>query len=492
MNHVPFVGTVMSLLLWTAMVQVVISQEPELAPQPLPRTLPDPAAKPDLPVPPDGSATLGAREKAGVSRFGKISVVGSNQNARGGILSMAEAMRVQLNKLCNDAARKIKLPIIIQLHGEKGDAAQPRSVVSRIEQLHGQYQLRLHVHMAKGVDHQLLRYHLMEMLLYERGLGAGQVVVDDERVLVKPWLIVGMLEAIELKSGQADQRIYQTDIAYFEILSLQELFDASEKQWREMDGRRPLAFRAISGAMVNSLLRQPKGRPSMAAYLQDVATFKGETENLMRKHFPGMNQSRNSLEKWVNLAMLELGTARVTQVHSILETENRLESILKLRFRDAQGAAVVVGVDRYREIAQLQPAQRHEAVAGARAELGRLSYRCFPTYRPLIAEYEMILREVIAGQDHEITSRLTQLIDVRVRMKKSGERARDYLDWYYITESDVVSGDFTQYRALIQALEKEGLRPPADDSTLRYLDHIQRVFGADASSQRTNRLPIDR
>ena len=43
-------------------------------------------------------------------------------------------------------------------------------------------------------------------------------------------------------------------------------------------------------------------------------------------------------------------------------------------------------------------------------------------------------------------------------------RARDYLDWYYITRSNEVSGDFEKYRALTEAIEKGEMRPPANDS----------------------------
>lgn len=416
-------------------------------------------------------------QKEGITHFGKISVVGGNQNTRGGIASMAERLRVELNKLCNEPNRKMTLPIIIRLYGAMGDAEQKRSVVGRIRQFQGQYQLLLHVHLAGGVDNERLRYHLMEMLLYERGLGNGQQVVDGERVLVKPWHIVGMLEAVDIKSGRSDRKIYQVELPYFKVLPLQQVFDASEKQWRKMDGRKPIAFRAISGAMINALLRQPGGRPAMAAYLADAATFKGETENLMRQHFPGMNKSRNSLEKWVNLEMLELGTARVTQVYSILDTEKRLESILRLRFRKEDGSAATVGIDGYAEVLKLKPGERFGAVAGARAELERLSYRCFPTYRPLLNEYEVILREVIAGKDKDVSVRLSRLTDVRLKMVKAGKRVRDYLDWYYITQSSEVGGDFKKYINLAKALEGERMRPREDDSTQRYLDHVQRIFG---------------
>ncbi|MDG1357929.1 MAG: hypothetical protein P8P36_07030 [Akkermansiaceae bacterium] len=410
--------------------------------------------------------------------FGNISVSGGNQQVRGGIASAANDLRVQFNKLCGDPDRKMKLPMIIKLHGVEGDKELPRSIVSKISSLQGQYQLLLHIHLAKGVDQYFLRYHLMELLLYERGLANDQFVDEGDRLTVKPWLIIGMLEAIDIRSADYDRRIYQSGIDFLSVLSFGKVFEMTENQWRELIGHEPIAFRAIAGAIVNSLLRQPGGKSGMSTYLADFATFKGEYENLLRQHFPGMNKSTNSLGKWVNLELLELSTAQVTQVHSILETESRLDGVLKLHYRDAEGFAHSVGVDAYDAILELEPKQRFEAVAAARAELERLSYRCFPTYRPILNEYELILRELVNGGAKNTRPRLTSLMDVRTRMKAAAARSRDYLDWYYITQSRELSGDFDKYRALNDAIQKEVLRPAADDTTGNYLDQIQRIYGS--------------
>lgn len=417
--------------------------------------------------------------KEGFSKVDGIIVVGSHQKTRGGIVSIAGKMQTELSLLTGEKGRRLKAPIIIQLYGQEGDDEYKKRVVSQIDQIHGQYQLKIHIHLAKGVDYDLLRYHLMEMMLYERGVADSQKLPDGESLLVKPWLIVGMLEALDVKRGNANRKIYQVDMPYFEVLPLQKVFDLSEAEWKVLDGRRPIAFRAISGAMVNALLRQPGGRGGMSGYLHDVATFKGEEENLMRKHFPSMNKSRNSLGKWVDLEMAELGTAVVTQVYSLLETEKRLDSVLILRYRDDEEAAVSVGIDGYQDVLKLKPAERVDAVAGARSELERLSYRCFPSYRPLIGEYELILREVIVGKDKGIQGRLEKLWDVRLKLKEAGMRSRDYLDWYYITRSNEVSGNFKQYRELSRAIQKEMLKPRSNDSLENYLEAIQRLFGAD-------------
>lgn len=425
----------------------------------------------------ENGQVLSTIEKKRVTKFKGFMIAGSHLSVRGAIASSAEKMRSELNGITGEKDRKIKLPIIIQLYGEEGDKERKRSVISKIDQVQGEYQLKIFIHLAKGVDRDLLRYHLMEMLLYERGLSSGQALVDGESVLVKPWLIAGMLEAVDIKRGEASRKIYQSDMPYFEIMPLQKVFDTNKLTFKALDGRRPLAFRAISGAMVNALLRQPDGRRGMAAYLDEVATFKGEEENLMRKHFPSMNKSRNSLGKWVDLEMAELGTATVTQVYSLLETEKRLESVLKLRYRDSEQAAVSVGIDGYAEVLKLKPAERFDAIAGASAELERLSYRCFPSYRPLIGEYEMILRELVVGKDKDIQPRLTKMSDIRFRFQEVGNRSRDYLDWYYITRSDEVSGDFKQYRELSAALDRESIKPRSDDSIQLYLDSVHRIYG---------------
>lgn len=428
------------------------------------------------------------RKKEGVSRFQKMAVYGENHSIRSGILSIASDLLAELNAITLDKKHQLKIPIIIRLVGELGDAERKRSVVSRIDIVQGQYQLKLFVHLARGVDNEMLRYHIMELLLYERGLANAEQVAEGERVNVPPWLIVGMLEAIDIKAGRSNRKLYQSKKSYFDLLTLQQVFDASEKTWSELEGAKPMAFRVISGGLVNALFRQPKGRPSMAQYLASVATFKGETENLMRQHFPGLNQSKNSLEKWVILEIAELGTARTTDVHSILETEQQLEQILKLRYRDEDGSAQVVDINDFKKVISLQPLDRVEAVASARAEIERLSYRCFPSYRPLLYEYQIILRDIVRGKEGEIDVRLSNLIDERQKKIHAGKRVRDYMDWYYITQSEEVGGNFVDYRQLSDTLAREAARPPADDIVAKYLDQVQRTFGGRPVGRRNSNV----
>ncbi|MGB0775277.1 MAG: hypothetical protein ACPG32_14550 [Akkermansiaceae bacterium] len=423
------------------------------------------------------AAKAPAIEKEEETLFRGFIVRGSRLQVRGSIASQAETLRAELAKLLgDDKEAELKLPFIIQLHGAAGDKEQKRSIVSKLEYVNGKYHMVLHVHLAKAPDDALLRYHLMELLLYERGLRDVKTAEEDERFLVRPWLVIGMLESIDLARLRADRRLYREGMNHLNTMPLRELFDTTELKWRGLIGKKPLAFKAVSGALVSALLRQPDGKEGMTGYLRQAANFKGEQENLLRKHFPGMNKSATSLDKWVKLELAELSTARTSESLTIIETDKRLTSLLKIRYKDAEGKAVTTELANYPAIMKLKPAERFQAVAGTRAELERLSYRSFPTYRPLIVEYEMILRSIIIGKEKDIPIKLKNLSDTRAKFLAAANRVRDYLDWYYITQSDEVGGTFKQYMELVQAMEKEKKRVNPDDAISTYLKEMEKFY----------------
>ena len=55
-------------------------------------------------------------------------------------------------------------------------------------------------------------------------------------------------------------------------------------------------------------------------------------------------------------------------------------------------------------------------------------------------------------------------------------RDSDYLDWYYINQSNEVSGDFKAYMDLCKALEEEKGQPNSDIAVGTYLDKVEEIF----------------
>ena len=61
-------------------------------------------------------------------------------------------------------------------------------------------------------------------------------------------------------------------------------------------------------------------------------------------------------------------------------------------------------------------------------------------------------------------------------MKTAAERATDYLNWYYITQSTEVGADFTKYRKLSDSIESEVDLIPKQDHLENYLNRTEQLF----------------
>ena len=203
--------------------------------------------------------------------------------------------------------------------------------------------------------------------------------------------------------------------------------------------------------------------------------FEGETPILLRKHFPGLNLSERSLPKWWALQMANMAEAPLTDVLTIAETESALETALVLHLRDAQGAAVTRPLAQFGELSGLPEAERAEAVRPAQDALVRLSYRCFPSFRSLIKDYQQILRDIAAGKERKTTEQVAKLAETRNWMRQRAARARDYLDWFEITRAREASGEFDDYLRVKEQLKTVGGH--ANDPVSRYLDDMQKAFG---------------
>jgi hypothetical protein len=90
-----------------------------------------------------------------------------------------------------------------------------------------------------------------------------------------------------------------------------------------------------------------------------------------------------------------------------------------------------------------------------RQELVQLSFRAYPDYQPILAEYGFILTSIVRNQMGGIAARLERLEEERKIMYANGERARDVLDWYQLSQARNLKGDFTGYQRLLERMKRE-------------------------------------
>lgn len=230
-----------------------------------------------------------------------------------------------------------------------------------------------------------------------------------------------------------------------------------------------------------ALLEQPQGKEGFRAFLSEVAAYEGEMPGLLRKHFPELNLSETSLAKWWALQLAAKGGLNpLTDIFTIQQTETMLGEVLWLNFRSPEGIIQQKDLTAWPEVAALNEQERIAAVRQAQDALVRLSFRCFPSYRPLLAEYQLVLDSIAKSKTKDVAKRLADLDGTRETMISRAARARDYLDWFEITRARETSGAFDDYQRLKERLKENPHQ--RKDALSAYLDRMDLIFYREAKT----------
>lgn len=415
------------------------------------------------------------RAEQSVSRSRQFIVEGGTPQTRGMMSFLAEQTKDSLLQLLDVKQDGWKIPVLIKLHGQPGDPSPARTVVPQLILTGDQQILRLDVHLSRGIERDVLERELMSMLLYEGCLRNHPFREGDDAPVIKPWVQEGLREAIAWKAGNSDRKLYEALFRHAGVMPYQTLLSMDMADWENSDAATRAAFRVASGALIMSLLDQPNGKEGMLGFLSEAPRYEGEMAALLRKYFPGLNLSENSLEKWWLLRVAQAKEVKLTETNTIARTEAELDDALRLHFHDKQGSAMVRPLKEFPFVADLSPAERQESVRPAQDGLVRVSYRCFPSYRPMLNRYQSVLQKIAQGKDlAKLPVELDELDAIRARMRQRATRTRDYLDWYVISRAEETSGAFDDYMRAREEVENQHTR--RDDPVSRYLDGMQKVF----------------
>jgi hypothetical protein len=411
-----------------------------------------------------------------VSQSGLFRVMGGHAEERGAVVLALEEWKNRLERLfAEQQPEQWKVPISVILEGKSGDPPKPRSISYDLTTDGRNFTLTLRIHLARGVDQAQLSRAAVTLLLYERSLRKASPEMLEGGLFVRPWLIEGLLEAQSAADGKLDRALYQGVAATGGGFTANELFEMPETKWRQLDGASRLAFQALSGAMVMALLDQPDGRTAFSRMTSEVARFGGETSSLLHKYFPDLNLSERSLAKWWQLKLATLGDNQLINRLTIAKTEDGIREALRFRYEDADGIAQVCDLSGWEKLIALPAEKRATCVKPAEEALVHLSYRCFPSYSGLLADYLKILGQIRMGKSSKLAEQILVLDEERALRLKRAIRARDYLDFIEISEARDVSGSFEDYLKLVDEL-KERPRDQRDDSFSKMLDRMDAIY----------------
>lgn len=408
-----------------------------------------------------------------VTESQQFMIRGGDVLVRSALATQADGLRKDLLRLTGGKDAKGPLVFVI-LHGKEGDKMKPRSVAVRQLVRDAGFDLEIHVHLSHGVDTEAFDHAVFTALVCCRAAQASAPPNGETPLVVPPWLVEGLKETVAWRANRSDRKLYEALHRHGGLYTPNELFSLDDNAYADMDGAMRAAFRGSAGALVMAMVEQAQGQEGMAAFLTEVAMHQGEMSALLRRHFPGMNLSDASLPKWLALKLADLASPTVTEALSIGETDAALTLGLMLNFRNEAGELQTVPVDQWQDVADLSATERAGAVRQAQDALVRLSYRCFPPYRPLLLEYQTVLSNIARGKTRKTAATLEALAKTRSDMVARGERAADVLDWLEINGAKETSGAFEDYRRLKARLMDNPTS--RNDPLTVYLERLDRLF----------------
>lgn len=406
------------------------------------------------------------------SEEGLLSIQGGSDELRNALLSRGNSLIQSLEKVVGSSEGKF-VPVSITLVEAKGGENSVSRELLELPEMKNQLQLRVTMRFTGEGRLKVpeLERTLLELLIYERGLRGRQGGQELDRVFVPPWIVEGLMEAIRWDRGQKDRGIYEVLARDGQSLALEKLLEQKEYNWS--NPLREKIFRSSAGSLVMALLAQPGGKEGMVGFLSELPTFRGEQSGLIGKHFPGVNQGRQGLEKWWLLQIAAMAEAPITEALSPAETERRLQEILVFKVPRGEGTEQI-DLLHWRQLLMLDPKTRAEAIRPAVGSLINLTNRSFPTYREAIAGYLEVLTRISQGNEELVEVMLGNLAAFRGEQVVQAERLEELLDWYLLSTTTEESGKFEDFLDLQQELE--GGEGYSGDPVMEYVEKAERLF----------------
>lgn len=501
----------------------------ETAPQPIPP--PPKPATPSLPrtrfnsAPPAPQRRPGEPERIRMSqgldmqessiRNGQFHVWGRDRDQRRVLLSAAaETQRLFLTALRLPPA--FRHPIVVQIRDSGSLRPGTRTVWSEISEIPGGFRLEINVVPENKVvpgdlwREEIVRCLLAEIILRDRSgsdLSGSDAPPPD-------WLLHGTLELLSYQATGRPSEAFASVFRLGHVLPLEDIFRAEP---RGMDTVSRSIYRASCCGLLQMLLEQPNGSASMAALLPALASAGDDPSSAIARSFPALTASGNSLPKWWALQLATMAQPGADEILSPKESDAALSTALVFLLPADPNAASKPSpkpqgrlkrlFSRKKSAADPQPAnppapatastespdssdrslpfsswpdvlkRKDRAAILSRTSLAltKLSIRAHPLYRPIIADYLAVIKDLESGKHlKDLPVRLGKTNATAASLRAELSRIEDYLDWFEATQQEEQGDEFRDYLRAEDELKRPP--PPRNDPISRYLDEVAREF----------------
>lgn len=456
------------------------------------------------------SSGLGMEESS--IRNGQFHVWGRDRDQRRVLLSAAaETQRLFLTALRLPPA--FRHPIVVQIRDSGSLRPGTRPVWSEISEIPGGFRFEINVVPENKVvpgdlwREEIVRCLLSEIILRDRSgsdLSGADAPPPD-------WLLHGTLEMLSYQATGRPSEAFASVFRLGHVLPLEDIFRAEP---RGMDTVSRSIYRASCCGLLQMLLEQPNSPASMAALLPALASAGDDPSSAIARSFPALTASGNSLPKWWALQLATMAQPGADEILSPKDSDAALSSALVFLLPADPDAASKPSpkpqgrlkrlFSRKKSAADPQPANppapaaaapdssdrslpfsswpdvlkrkdRAAILSGTSLALTKLSIRAHPLYRPLIADYLAVIKDLETAKHlKDLPERLRKTDATAASLRAELSRIEDYLDWFEATQQEEQGDEFRDYLRAEDELKRPP--PPRNDPISRYLDEVAREF----------------
>ena len=306
-----------------------LPKAPEQAAPPPPKEAP--VTKPNMSglAPKKPALTLPADRQSSTSGDGQFIVHGADLATRTWFTNQCETIASDLRKLLHDPA-PWGIPINISVRTAPNISLTDQAVIMGVRPMAPSgFQLQVTVQMRPDLNTNDLRSELIRVLLAERILRDHRELTSTRRPVLPEWLFTGVTEALRFRERARPSATFAAVFKTGKVFGIEEILGAAPTS---MDALSRSIYETSACALVLMLLDQPEGNIRMAKFLHALASDSRSDGEVLKQWFPGLAQSKTSLDKWWSLEMAHMSRPSVWETLDPQETAKALELALAFHY----------------------------------------------------------------------------------------------------------------------------------------------------------------
>jgi len=273
------------------------------------------------------------------SKRGQFIIHGADLKTRTDIGQQCDAISDELTRLLRDT-QEWSSPIVISIKTPPNLTLSEPAVRANFAQLsEGGFHLQLNVQIRPDYNSNDLRSELIRMLIAERILRDHKEITTTRTRILPDWFLVGVTEALSYRERSRPSALFAAVFKSGKVYGIEEILGVSPGT---LDALSRTIYETSCCALVLALIEQPEGGLRMSKFLNALATDNRSDRELINQWFPGIAQSKASLDKWWALQMANMSRPSVFENLDPGETAKALDEALMLRFDVEAGSETAV------------------------------------------------------------------------------------------------------------------------------------------------------